>query len=113
MASEEKEKNHEKTFRQEVGKKEARKLKMRRNKDEKRILWQGLGLFGIVGWSIAIPTFIGAAIGIWIDQKHPGPYSWTLILLTAGLLTGCFIAWQWVNNERKQIDKERNNERHY
>ena len=108
MNGEDEEKGHDRSFRDEVEKREVRKLRAR--KSAQRSVWYGLGLFGIVGWSVAIPTLIGVAIGIWIDRRYPGPYSWTLILLFAGLLAGCLVAWHWVNRERKDIEKERENE---
>ena len=81
----------------DVGKKEARKLKARREKH--RNIWFGLGMMGLVGWSIAVPTLLGLALGIWIDSKWPSGLSWTLMLLVAGLLAGCWIAWRWVERE--------------
>jgi len=91
-------------FAEEVGKKEKRKIRARRQKD-KRSVWFGLGMFGIVGWSVAIPTIIGILIGIWIDTKWPGRFSWTLMLLFIGVILGCFNAWYWVSKERKEIEK--------
>ncbi|HEX5024537.1 MAG TPA: AtpZ/AtpI family protein, partial [Agriterribacter sp.] len=82
--------------------KEERKLKSLRNT---RSVWSGLGLFGMVGWSVSIPTLIGAAVGIWLDKKNPQHFSWTLTGLTTGLIAGCIIAWNWVNKENKEIRK--------
>ena len=82
-----------------VGEKEARKLKARAEKD--RSVWFGLGMFGLVGWSVAIPTLIGIAVGIWIDTTWPGPYSWTLMLLFIGVIVGCLNAWYWVKRESR------------
>ena len=84
-------------FIKEVGAKEARKIKARR--EERRHLWYGLGMFGLVGWSVSIPTLIGIAIGVWIDTKWPSPYSWTLMFLFIGLILGCLNAWFWVKRE--------------
>ena len=80
-----------------VGRKEARKQKARKEKD--RSLWFGLGMFGLVGWSVAIPTLIGIALGIWIDRTYQTPYSWTLMLLFVGVVVGCLNAWYWVKRE--------------
>ncbi|MCA9794877.1 MAG: AtpZ/AtpI family protein [Candidatus Eremiobacteraeota bacterium] len=66
-------------------------------------LWFGLGTMGVVGWSIALPTLLGVALGVWLDHHHPGPHSWTLIGLAGGVLLGCAIAWQWV---QRQVDEE-------
>ena len=84
-----------------VGAKEARKIKARREKN--RGVWFGLGMFGLVGWSVAVPTLIGIALGIWIDFKWPSRYSWTLMLLIIGVILGCLNAWFWIACERKKI----------
>ena len=74
-----------------------RKSKARREKD--RGLWFGLGMFGLVGWSVAVPTLLMLALGIWIDSTYESPYSWTLMLLVFGIIMGCFNAWYWVQKE--------------
>jgi len=38
----------------------------------------------VIGWSVAIPTLLGAALGLWLDQHYPGKHAWTLALLVAG-----------------------------
>jgi ATP synthase protein I len=83
-----------------VGTKETRKIRARQEAD--RGVWFGLGMFGLVGWSVAIPTLIGIAAGIWIDKKWPSPYSWTLMLLVIGVLVGCLNAWYWVRRESRR-----------
>jgi len=60
---------------QEVGAKAARKLRAQRHVT--RTVWFGLGMMGLIGWSVAIPTLLGAAFGIWLDNRHPGSHSWT------------------------------------
>jgi ATP synthase protein I len=87
-------------FRQQVELKEIRKLRSRRRKN--RAIWFGLGMFGIIGWSVAIPTIIGVALGVWIDAKWPSRFSWTLMLLVGGLIVGCLNAWYWVKKEYKE-----------
>lgn len=72
---------------------------------EKKSIWSGLGLFGMVGWSIAVPTLSGAALGVWLDNRYPESFSWTLTLLLTGLMLGCIIAWTWVQKENKEINK--------
>lgn len=61
--------------------------------------WLGLGMFGLVGWSVAVPTVAGVALGMWIDRRWPGDMSWTLALLLAGAALGCVNAWYWVQRE--------------
>lgn len=90
-------KEHQKGFSQEVGAKERRKIKAESERD--RGVWFGLGMFGLVGWAVAIPTVIGVAIGIWIDNTWKGSYSWTLMCLFIGIIVGCLNAWYWVKRE--------------
>lgn len=80
-----------------IGAKATRKLKARRNSSPG--VWYGLGMMGLIGWSIAIPTLLGAALGLYLDKHHAGGRSWTLALLVAGLTIGCINAWQWVAKE--------------
>ena len=81
-------------FTKEVERKEALMIRGRKEKGE--TVWFGLGMIGIVGWSVAIPTLIGVAIGLWIDRTWPSQFSWTLMLLFAGVMIGCLNAWYWV-----------------
>jgi len=85
----------------EVGAKAVRKLKARRNSAPG--VWFGLGMMGLIGWSVVVPTLLGAALGTWLDQYYPGKHPWTLALLVAGLAVGCFNAWHWVAKEGKEI----------
>jgi ATP synthase protein I len=89
-----------------VGRKATRRLRARRTRD--RNVWFGVGLFGMVGWTIAITTIIGVTIGIWIDRKWPSSYSWTLTMLFIGLIIGCMNAWYWVNKESRLDDDDDN-----
>lgn len=68
-----------------------------------RTVWMGLGWMGLIGWAVAIPTLLGAALGMWVDQHYPGRHNWTLALLVAGLVLGCFHAWHWVSREEREI----------
>ena len=91
-------------FSREVGAQAARRLKARRNATPG--VWFGLGMMGLVGWSVAVPTLLGAALGIWLDKRHPGSHSWTLSLLVAGLAIGCFNAWMWIAKEDRAMREE-------
>jgi ATP synthase protein I len=84
---------------EQVAKKEKRKMKAR--SDQGRSIWYGLGMFGLVGWSISIPTLIGIAIGIWIDRTWQHKFSFTLMCMFLGVVIGCSIAWYWVKEESR------------
>lgn len=89
---------------EQVGAKAARKLKAQRNATPG--VWFGLGLMGVVGWSVVVPTLLGAALGLWLDRHYPGGRTWTLALLMAGLTLGCLNAWHWVSNEDQAMRDE-------
>lgn len=99
---------HEREFSRQIGEKAGRKRRARRSRDER--IWFGLGLFGLVGWSVAVPTLLGLALGVWIDTRWPGQVSWTLTLMIGGLLLGCLNAWFWVEQERRAIAQQRERE---
>ena len=88
-------------FADRVAQKESLRTKGLKHKDE--TVWFGLGMFGIVGWSIAIPTLIGIALGLWIDRTWPSRYSWALMGLIVGVVLGCFNAAYWVRKVRSKI----------
>lgn len=82
---------------EKIGRKAARKLKARGERN--RGIWFGLGMFGLVGWAVAIPTILGIALGAWLDAQFPGRVSWTLTFLFIGVVLGCINAWYWVKRE--------------
>ena len=88
----------------QVGAKALRKLKARRNGAPG--VWFGLGMMGLIGWSVVVPTLLGAGLGLWLDQRYPGGRSWTLALLMAGLAIGCLNAWHWVSREDQAMRDE-------
>ncbi len=89
---------------EQVRVKAARKIKARRNGTPG--VWFGLGMMGLIGWSVVVPTLLGAALGLWLDQHYPGGRPWTLALLMAGLTIGCLNAWHWVSQEDHAMHAE-------
>ena len=81
----------------------AKKVKARREGSE---IMFGLGLFGIVGWSIAIPTLLGIALGVFLDKRYTQSFSWTITLLFAGVILGAYNAWRWVKEKSEKEDDE-------
>ncbi len=94
----------EQAFARRIGEQEARKLRAQQRVSH--TVWSGLGMMGLVGWSVATPTVIGAALGVWLDRHYPARHSWTLTLLVSGLAIGCFTAWHWVAREHRAIRAE-------
>lgn len=60
---------------------------------------RGVGTFGMIGWSIAVPTVGGAFLGHWLDGIAPQNFSWTIALILGGVVLGGLIAWAWVGKE--------------
>jgi len=96
--------NDDSEFSREVGAKAARKLKAQRHSAAG--VWSGLGMMGLIGWSVVVPTLLGAALGGWLDKYYSGRHSWTLALLIAGLAMGCLNAWQWVAKEDQAMRED-------
>ena len=79
-----------------VARKAERRIAARKREDN---VWFWLGMLGLVGWSVAIPTVIGVALGLWLDRVAPAAFSWVLTLIVVGLSLGLFNAWMWVSRE--------------
>lgn len=60
---------------------------------------RGIGTFGMIGWSIAVPTVGGAFLGLWLDRVAPQVFSWTIALILGGVVIGAFISASWINKE--------------
>ena len=75
--------------------------RMQAEEEKGSSLFFGLGMFGMVGWAVAVPAVLGALLGRWLDLRGVGPLhvSWTLTGLFAGVCIGCLIAWQWIRRE--------------
>ena len=79
------------------GAEQDRMVRARRHKNGS---WSAITIFGVVGWSVAVPTLAGVALGVWIDQHWPSRFSWTLMLLVGGLVFGCVSAWRRVKGDQ-------------
>ncbi len=86
-----------------VGRKAARRIRARSHSDS---AWFWLGMLGLIGWSVAMPTVGGVALGLWLDSVAPAGFSWTLTMLVVGLAVGVFTAWFWVLRESADPDDE-------
>ena len=87
-------------FRDTVQHKEERKCRARQRGD--RGPWFWLGMFGLVGWSVAVPTLLGVLLGVWLDLRFGGRVSWTLTMLFIGAAVGCWTAWYWIKRESER-----------
>jgi len=91
-----------------IGASEKRKVLARRDKDKG--IWFGLGMMGTVGWSVAVPTVVGALLGRWLDERYDDTISWTLTLLLIGLVAGCLNAYHWVRRESEKGRRQSDND---
>jgi ATP synthase protein I len=98
----------ESDFARQVGAKAARKLRVQRQGPQG--VWFGLGMSGLIGWSVTVPTIAGAMLGLWLDRHHGSAYSWTLMLMAAGLVIGCLNAWHWLARQDKAMRDETEDE---
>jgi ATP synthase protein I len=91
-------------FSRGIAAKAARKLRAQRESGQG--VWFGLGMSGLIGWSVAVPTLAGAFLGLWLDRHHPSAHSWTLALLVAGLVIGCANAWHWISQQDQAMHRK-------
>ena len=91
------------TLADQVGQRADLKIRARNSKQG---VWFGLGMMGLIGWSVVVPTLLGAALGHWLDQHHPGRHAWVLALMVAGLVIGCSNAWYWVAQQDSAMRDE-------
>jgi ATP synthase protein I len=97
------------TFAYRVSSAAKRKVNAQRSPDPG--VWFGLGMIGLIGWSVVVPTLAGAALGIWLDKNHVGRHAWTLALMVGGLSLGCLNAWHWITQEDKAMHQENSDDR--
>ena len=86
-----------KRFEESIGERITRRL--RRRREEGASHWYWVGMFGLVGWSVMVPTGIGILLGVLADGARDDRISWTLTGLLVGLALGCANAWYWVRHE--------------
>lgn len=81
----------------DIGRRAQRLKKARENAGVSPL--RGLGVFGMIGWSVAVPTVGGAFLGLWLDRTIPQNFPWVLALILGGVTLGSFIAWAWIGRE--------------
>lgn len=85
------------TSAEDIGSRARRKKAARDNPGPSPL--RGVGTFGMIGWSIAIPTVGGAFLGLWLDRVAPQDFSWSIALILGGVVVGMMIAWGSVGDE--------------
>lgn len=90
-------------LRRTVLRKTMRRERARRRRDESP--WTWLGTFGLVGWTVVVPTLLGVAAGIFVDNRIDSPISFTITFLIFGAAVGLTMAWYWVRQESESEDR--------
>ena len=62
-------------------------------------IWSFMGMFGLVGWTVAVPTLLGLALGRFLDGRIESSVSFTITFLIVGVAIGISMAWYWVRRE--------------
>ena len=75
--------------------------KKQAGQEGKKPIFFGFGMFGMIGWTIALPAVLGTFLGRWLDGLHllDNRISWTLPCLSGGLVAGVLAAWHWVKKQ--------------
>jgi ATP synthase protein I len=71
----------------------------RARQDAEDSIWVWLGTFGLVGWTVMVPTLTGLAFGIFLDNHVDSSVSFAITFLIVGVAVGASMAWYWVRQE--------------
>jgi len=74
----------------------------RRGRDN---VWSYMGMFGLVGWTVAVPTLLGVALGVFLDNRVDSSISFTITFLVVGGAVGAWMAWYWIRRESEGDDE--------
>jgi ATP synthase protein I len=80
-----------------VLRKSLRRRRARRTRQDS--VWAWLGTFGLVGWTVIVPTLAGLAFGIFLDNQIDASFSFAITFLVVGVAVGVSMAWYWVRQE--------------
>ena len=67
-------------------------------------IWSWMGMFGLVGWTVAVPTLLGLALGVFVDNRVESSVSFTITFLVVGVAIGAATAWYWIRQESQGDD---------
>ena len=65
-------------------------------------VWSFLGTFGLIGWTVALPTLAGLVFGLFLDDITDTDRSFAITFLVVGAAVGCFAAWYWIKQESRR-----------
>lgn len=81
-----------------------RRKSLRRERARRRrrsSVFSYLGFFGLVGWTVAVPTVGGLALGRFIDSAVDSERNFTIAFLLLGVTVGITTAWYWIQQESR------------
>ena len=67
-------------------------------------VWSWMGMFGLVGWTVAVPTLLGLALGVFVDNRVESSVSFAITFLVVGVAIGAAMAWYWIRQESQGDD---------
>lgn len=70
----------------------------RQKADQEDSVASHLAWIGALGWTVAMPTILGAFLGRWLDQLLGLKMPFTAALLVIGLILGCVMAWRKIQS---------------
>ena len=79
----------------------AKQQSLRRAQAGRNSFWSSIGILGVIGWSVVLPSLGGILLGAWLDHRWPGRVSWALTLFAAGLAFGCMTAWGRIKGDHR------------
>lgn len=68
-------------------------------------IWTWMGTFGLVGWTVVVPTLLGLAFGLYLDDRIDTSISFAITFLVVGAAAGTSMAWYWVRQESRGDDE--------
>lgn len=68
-------------------------------------IWSWMGMFGLVGWTVAVPTLLGLAFGVFLDNRIESSVSFAITFLVVGVAVGAATAWYWIRQESQGDDE--------
>ena len=97
--------DEEKKFLHKLAAKERRTVEAKEGKET--IAWEGVGRFGMVGWSVCGPVLLGLLVGWILDRITGHHHLWVTTLFFIGLVIGCVSTAYWLFKEYGEIEEDK------
>jgi ATP synthase protein I len=60
-------------------------------------------LFGLIAWSVVVPTLLLVAVGLFIDECTVGHFSWTMLMVIVGVVVGSVNVLLWLHGRHPHV----------